>query len=38
MISRTVLGLSPDRPGMLVLDAVDNLVMYVEVIDRPPLD
>jgi hypothetical protein len=30
-------GLSPDRPGMLVLDVVDNLIMYVEVIDRPPL-
>lgn len=31
-------GLSPDRPGMLVLDVVDNLIMYVEVIDRPPLN
>jgi hypothetical protein len=30
-------GLSPDRPGMLVLDVVDNVIMYVEVIDRPPL-
>lgn len=30
-------GLSPDRSGMLVLDVVDNLIMYVEVIDRPPL-
>lgn len=30
-------GLSPDRPGMLVLDVVDNLIMYVEVIGRPLL-
>ncbi|MEU1396767.1 hypothetical protein ABZ403_12000 [Micromonospora zamorensis] len=30
-------GLSPDRPGMLVLDVVDNLIVYVEVIDRRPL-
>ena len=30
-------GLSPDRPGMLILDVVDSLIMYVEVVDRPPL-
>jgi hypothetical protein len=30
--------LSPHRPGMLVLDVVDDLIMFVEVIDRPPLD
>jgi hypothetical protein len=31
-------GLSPYWPGMLVLDVVDDLIMFVEVIDRPPLD
>jgi hypothetical protein len=31
-------ALSPHRPGMLVLDVVDDLIMFVEVIDRPPLD
>ncbi|WP_203843439.1 hypothetical protein [Winogradskya humida] len=30
-------GLNPAGPGMLILDVVDNLIMYVEVIDRPPL-
>ncbi|WP_089155998.1 hypothetical protein [Micromonospora sp. NBS 11-29] len=30
-------GLSPDRSGMLVLDVVDNLIAYVEVIDWLPL-
>ncbi|WP_212823821.1 hypothetical protein [Polymorphospora rubra] len=32
------IGLSPHRAGMLVLDVVDNVIMFVEVIDRPPLD
>jgi len=31
-------GLIPHRPYMLILDVVDDLIMYVEVIDRPPLD
>ncbi|GIF22416.1 hypothetical protein BJ973_002739 [Actinoplanes tereljensis] len=31
------IGLSPEKPGMLVLDVVDTQIMYVEVIDRPPL-
>lgn len=31
-------ALSPHRPWMLVLDVVDDLIMFVEVIDRPPLD
>jgi hypothetical protein len=30
-------GLSPSRPGMLILDVVDDHIMYVEVIDRPVL-
>jgi hypothetical protein len=30
-------ALSPDRPGMLVLDVVDDLIAFVEVIDRSPL-
>jgi hypothetical protein len=30
--------LSPSWAGMLVLDVVDDLIMFVEVIDRPPLD
>jgi hypothetical protein len=29
--------LSPHRPGLLVLDVVDDQIMYVEVIHRPPL-
>jgi hypothetical protein len=31
-------GLSPSESGMLVLDVVDDVIMFVEVIDRPPLD
>jgi hypothetical protein len=30
--------LSPSWPGLLVLDVVDEVIMFVEVIDRPPLD
>lgn len=30
-------GLSPSGPGMLILDLVNDKVMYVEVIDRPVL-
>ena len=30
-------GLSPSRPGYLVLDVVDGAIMYVEVLHRPPL-
>jgi hypothetical protein len=30
--------LDPPWPGMLVLDVVDGRIMYVEVIDRLPLD
>jgi hypothetical protein len=30
-------GLNPSEPGMLVLDVVNNVIMFVEVIDRPPL-
>ena len=30
--------LSPSRSGMLVLDVVDDVIMFVEVIDRPLLD
>ena len=32
------IGLSPEKPGMLILDVVDNSIMFVEVIDRPPLN
>ena len=31
------IGLSPLRAGMLILDVVDDVIMFVEVIDRPPL-
>jgi hypothetical protein len=31
-------GLSPHWPGMLVLDVVDDLIMFVKVTGRPPLD
>ena len=31
-------GLSTSQPGMLILDVVDDVIMFVEVIDRPPLD
>jgi hypothetical protein len=31
-------GLNPSRPGMLVLDIVSDVIMFVEVIDRPPLE
>jgi hypothetical protein len=31
------IALSPDRSGMLVLDVVDYVIMFVEVVDRPPL-
>lgn len=30
-------GLSPSKPGYLILDVVDDVVMYVEVLHRPPL-
>jgi hypothetical protein len=33
---RTV-GLSPSKPGYLILDVVDDAIMYVEVLLRPPL-
>jgi hypothetical protein len=29
--------LSPDGPGMLVLDVVKDQIMYVEIVSRPPL-
>jgi hypothetical protein len=29
--------LSPDRSGLLVLDVVDDVIMFVEVVDQPPL-
>ena len=31
-------NLDPPWTGMLVLDDVDGRIMYVEVLDRPPLD
>jgi hypothetical protein len=30
-------GLSPSKPGYLILDVVDDTIMYVEVLHRPPL-
>ena len=30
-------GLSPSKPGYLILDVVDDAIMYVEVLHRPPL-
>lgn len=30
-------GLSPDKPGYLILDVVKDAIMYVEVLHRPPL-
>jgi hypothetical protein len=29
--------LSPSEPGYLILDVVDNEIMYIEVLYRPPL-
>lgn len=30
-------GLSPSLPGYLILDVVRDLIMFVEVLERPPL-
>jgi hypothetical protein len=30
-------GLSPSKPGYLILDVVDDAIVYVEVLHRPPL-
>jgi hypothetical protein len=30
-------GLSPSKPGYLILDVVNDAIMYVEVLYRPPL-
>ncbi|WP_285557386.1 hypothetical protein [Actinoplanes regularis] len=30
-------GLSPSRPGYLILDVVNGTIMYIEVLYRPPL-
>ena len=30
-------GLSPTKPGYLILDVVNDEIMYVEVLHRPPL-
>ncbi|GAA1767437.1 hypothetical protein [Luedemannella helvata] len=31
------IGLSPSKPGYLILDVVHDAIMYVEVLNRPPL-
>jgi hypothetical protein len=31
-------GLTPSQSGMLILDVVDDVIMFVEVLDRRPLD
>ena len=31
------LGLSPSEPGYLMIDVVDDTIMFVEVLYRPPL-
>jgi len=31
-------ALSPMGPGVLILDVVDDVIMFVEIIDRPSLD
>ncbi|HEX6686933.1 MAG TPA: hypothetical protein VF062_29480 [Candidatus Limnocylindrales bacterium] len=30
--------LEPPWPGLLVLDVVEDRIVYIEVLDRPPLD